>query len=51
MALQHALAGIQHKIKIKQQKLTKLEALGKCIPPPRHACRGCLSSAGDVVTS
>jgi len=29
----------------------KPEALGQCIPPPRHVSRGCLSQAGDVVTS
>jgi len=29
----------------------KLEALGQCIPPPRHVSRGCLSWACDVMTS
>jgi len=29
----------------------QLEALGQCIPPPRHVCRGCLSWAGDAMTS
>ena len=29
----------------------ELEALGQYIPPPRHVYRGCLSCAGDVMTS
>ena len=29
----------------------KVEALGQCIPPPRYVACGCLSSAGDLMTS
>jgi len=28
-----------------------IQTLRQCIPPPRHVCRGCLSWAGDVMTS
>ena len=28
-----------------------IEAVGQCIPPQRHVCRGCLSWASDVMTS
>ena len=29
----------------RSRKIRKLGALGQCIPPPRHVCRGCLSWA------
>jgi len=42
------IARLRHRA---SKQMNELESLGQCVLPPRDVCCGCLSWAGDVMTS